>query len=129
MTDLQRCCRKRYRRKSVVSDGGRPPLDRVLQALSRERDRCILYCLTENEAVDIDELVDAVIELERDEPPATVPDGERRKVRTKLHHARLPKLEALGIVEYDKRNGAIRYRNPPPHFEDFLHLARELEED
>lgn len=128
MADHKPPFQKRHRIEAAVSDGGRPPLDRVLEALSRECDRCILYTLMENEVVELDDVIDEVLERESGEPATTASDDVRREIRAKLHHQRLPKLEDLGIVEYDHRNGSVRYRNPPPHFEKFLQLARELDE-
>ena len=128
MTKSKMGRRKRRLINDVVSDGGRQPLDRVLEALSRETDRYILYYLHENGSATFDELVDGVIAVGADEPPITVSDTVRREIRTNLHHKRLPKLEDLGIVEYDQRNGSVCYRNPPPHFRDFLQLARDLDD-
>lgn len=128
MINSKVCCRKRRLINEIVSDGGQPPLDRVLEALSQEIDRYILYYLYENESATFDDLVDGVIALDADEPPINISDNYRRKVRTKLHHKRLPKLESLGIIEYDQRNGSVRYRNPPPHFTEFLQLAQDLDD-
>lgn len=112
----------------VTVDGGRPALDRVLEGLSRKYDRCVLYHLMDCEPAEFEELVDAVVALETG-GAATVPTDVRTEIRIELYHMRLPKLEDLGIIEFDHRSGLIRYRNPPPHFEEFLHLARELDEE
>lgn len=110
----------------LVTDGGRPALDVVLEGLSRECDRYILYALAESEVVEFDDLVDTVAGHRSGEP---VPSDEvREETRLLLHHARLPKLEGLGIVEYDERTSVVRYRDPPRHFEEFLDLTRELDE-
>lgn len=121
-------CRRDGPRGQVTADGGRPALDRVLEGLSRERDRHILYHLMDNEPTEFDELVDAIAAVEAGRSAAAVPDDVHEEIRTKLYHMRLPKLEDLGIIEFDERSGAVRYRNPPPHFEEFLHLARDLDE-
>ena len=113
----------------IIVDGGRAALDRVLEALSQEQDRHVLYHLVDNESAEFDELVDVVAAAEIGTSAEVARDDERTEIRTKLHHVRLPKLEDLGVVEYDKRNGAVRYRSPPPHFEEFLQLAQHLEED
>lgn len=128
MTDPETRSGGRQSVGDVEPDGGLSPLDRVLEALSRETDRYILYYLTENEAVELDDLVDGLVTSETDQPPSAVSEELRREICIELHHERLPRLEDLGIVEYDHRTGAVRYRNPPQHLREFLELARELED-
>ena len=36
------------------------------------------------------------------------------QIRTRLHHADLPKLEGAGLVEYDARTATVRYREQAP---------------
>lgn len=115
-------------REQLTVDGGRPALDRVLEALSRREDRRILYYLMEHEPAEFNELVDAVAAMRTDSSVAVAADV-REEIELKLHHIRLPKLEDLGIIEYDHRSGTVRYRAPPTHFEEFIRLARELEEE
>lgn len=117
------------RHERACVDGGRPPLDRVLEGLSRELDRRILYHLADDEPAEFDDLVTAVGGDLSGESPDSIPADVESELRIRLHHVRLPKLERLGIVEYDPRSQAVRFRNPPPRFEEFLELARELEED
>lgn len=114
-------------RDPFSSDGGRTALDRVLKGLTRRYDRYVLYHLIENEPAEFDELVDAVVALETGRSAAAAPDGVREEIRAELHHTVLPKLQHLGIVEYDRRSDAIRYQNPPSYLEEFLHLVRELD--
>lgn len=37
---------------------------------------------------------------------------ERRRLTQQLAHCHVPKLEAHGVLEFDSRSGAIRYRQP-----------------
>lgn len=39
--------------------------------------------------------------------------GNRKHVTVKLHHIALPKLTALGFIEYDDRSRTVRYRESP----------------
>lgn len=39
--------------------------------------------------------------------------ADRKHVATKLHHVVLPKLAALGFIEYDDRSRTVRYRESP----------------
>lgn len=127
MTKPQSECWHEVSRGLITADGGRQALDRVLESLSREYDRCILYYLMDHEPADFEELVNEVVVLETDESAAVAPEEVCQEIRMRLYHKRLPKLADLGLIEYDERSGTVRYRNPPPNLEEFLHLARELE--
>jgi DNA-binding transcriptional ArsR family regulator len=48
-------------------------------------------------------------------------DGQTFEAR--LHHVHLPKLEDYGVLEYDSRSNAIRYR-PDAHTEKLLACLR-----
>ncbi|WP_425607419.1 DUF7344 domain-containing protein [Halomontanus rarus] len=39
-----------------------------------------------------------------------VSQKQRKRVKLTLHHRHLPKLDDAGLIEYDHRNGDIRYR-------------------
>jgi hypothetical protein len=68
--------------------------------LASERRRTVLAILDERPGpIDLDELAEAVVTRGRD---ADTP-GERERERTavELHHAHLPKMDALGVVDYD----------------------------
>lgn len=117
----------RQRGRGVVSDGGKEPLQRVLEALSIPHCRYLCYYLVENEPADVEECAAAVAARETDRPPSEVPASRCEDVEAMLVHNHLPRLADLRIVEYDPRSGAVRYRDPPPHFERFLELAREIE--
>jgi len=40
-------------------------------------------------------------------------DHDRERIRLFLRHRALPKLRALGLVDYDPRSETIRYRGDP----------------
>ncbi|WP_224447595.1 DUF7344 domain-containing protein [Haloprofundus salilacus] len=102
-------------------------LDAIFDLLSVARLRYVLYHLygmnsdvTETEAV-----VDAVCEYEaagteRADPPS------RNQVRIDLHHSKLPRLNAAGLVDYDPRQNEIRFYHSPS-LEEWLEHARHME--
>jgi hypothetical protein len=58
-------------------------------------------------------LVDLATGLSREESEAEDGrDTERGELTRELAHCHLPKLEAHGVLEFDSRSGAIRYRKP-----------------
>lgn len=111
-----------------TSDGGESYLDRVLAALSHPRRRLLLYYLQENDPVSIEDAATRIAAWERDEHADEVPEEVREKVLTSLYHGHVPKLTEQGIVDYDRRSGAIRFQDPPEELEALLELARSIDD-
>lgn len=44
-------------------------------------------------------------------------NGDREQMEIRLHHSHLPKLEALGVLDYEFRTGTIRFEDPPVELE------------
>lgn len=82
------------------------PPDRVVDAVAAERRRVLLSYLDgkRGEVASLVELVDHVAGREA--------DAEVERVAFALRYVHLPRLEADGLVEYDRRSGAVRYRGP-----------------
>lgn len=83
----------------------RAALDDLLEALARERRRRVLQYFRErdDDVATIEALSGYV--AAGDEGP-----DETEAIALTLHHVDLPKLAAAGIVEYDERSNAARYR-------------------
>ncbi|MFC7155045.1 ArsR family transcriptional regulator [Halomarina halobia] len=80
-------------------------LDRTLRLLAHHRRRAILELLIEVDdgGITFSRLVRAIARSEGED------DSE--SIRIDLHHCHLPRLADAGVVEYDHRSGAIRYRS------------------
>ncbi len=75
--------------------------------LAVERRRTTLEALEDvNGPVDLYDLAAAVAAGEADEPE--VDDDTVQRVALSLHHAHLPKMAQLGVVEYDAESTRIR---------------------
>lgn len=82
-----------------------PDLDATLDVLRSGHRREILYQLEDaaTDVVQLAELVDAWLAIN--------PDArDREAVAANLHHVQLAKLDEIGWIEYDARNGTVRYR-------------------
>lgn len=110
-----------------VSDGGRPKLDVVFDALSQRRRRYVLYYLQNHEPATVEEVAERVVAWERGVPVADVSSEDYDHVVTDLSHSHLPKLADERIIEYDRRSGAIRYRETSSLFDVFFRMAELLE--
>lgn len=99
-------------------------LDVIFEALSHRRRRFALYCLMQlpDGVAELSPLVEAVrtIEGAADEVEAPPPAGS---VETDLHHVHLPKLAQAGFVDYDRRQGTVRYEQVPA-LEEWVDHAR-----
>lgn len=120
--------------RSVRSSVTRDPtitdrLDADFDVLSDPHRRYLLYHLfsMDDDVTDLDAAVDAVCEYEAagtgsdDRPP-------REAVRTELHHVHLPRLRKVGLLDYDSRQGTIRF-DGRPSLEELTEHARYGEMD
>jgi len=76
--------------------------DAVFAALSHPRRRYLLSALTARDGEQpLARLATDVVAWEEDVPRENVSAEARRHCRIALHHVHLPKLAALGVVDYD----------------------------
>jgi len=70
-------------------------------ALGHPRRRRVLAMLADrDEAKSLARLATDVLAAERDQPPEAISPEARRQCRVALHHVHLPKLAALGVLDY-----------------------------
>lgn len=98
--------------------------DETLRLLAHERRRKALQHLSQaEEATTVDSLAERVAaETDPDHD-----DGVVKSVETDLHHVHLPKMDEVGVVDYDARSGTVRYR-PRPTVEELLDAVAERTE-
>lgn len=80
--------------------------DELFSLLGNERRRRTIRYLLENEVetVEVDTLA-AALAGEADDEPAS--GGDRQRVATSLAHTHLPKLEAAGVLDYDRDRNRV----------------------
>ncbi|MWG35814.1 DUF7344 domain-containing protein [Halomarina oriensis] len=93
-------------------------LDTAFDLLAARPRRAMLYRLADEGTVSSEALTTAVAEVQG--------DGDRRRARTTLTHAHLPRLVDSGVVSVDAGTEAVRYR-PSPTLESLLRWARRIE--
>jgi DNA-binding transcriptional ArsR family regulator len=85
-------------------------IDDVFDVLADEQRRHVLYCLQRTPGSEA--TVDALLE----DVSATLSEGNGRtrdEVVTNLRHVGLPKMSDVGLIEYDARNGVVRFPGEP----------------
>lgn len=85
-------------------------IDTHLSVLASTECRYVVYYFrrTPEDVASLDDLARFV---EANAGPAT--DRSREQLRAILHHKALPKLAESGVVEYDHREGSVRYHGTP----------------
>lgn len=115
------------RRSHGSIDGHRSRLDELLAALADSRRRNIVYYLRDAEQITIETLSRQVASWEHDTPASETTPEMRENALLDLTHAHLPALSEAGLVEYDRRSGAIRFRDPPAMLRPLLDTFRTIE--
>lgn len=81
----------------------------VFDAVSNERRRHVLYYLDERDNdVAMDSLVDWIASMEVG-ASERVADEHRERIATALHHAHLPRLADIGVIEYDQAARTVTF--------------------
>ncbi|MFP8891082.1 hypothetical protein ACLI4U_15135 [Natrialbaceae archaeon A-CW2] len=104
-------------------------VDDVFSLLNSPRRRFALYYLEQaDEPVAIEELAEAVAEMETEPETNTEPTGIETDVAISLHHNHLEKADSYEFIEYDRQSGEIRLLDSPPTFDLILTVAQVLEQ-
>lgn len=82
--------------------------DAVLDVCKHEHRRIVLAALADQrQSVSINDLAKAIVKYNH-HTPLTEADGKTiTGIQTALHHVHLPKLEAVGLVEYDSERQLV----------------------
>lgn len=98
----------------AISDG--PSEDELFEILSNRRRRYVVHALDQaGETMEIGAVAERVAAWENDVDESDLSYDERKRVYTALQQSHLPKMDDVGIVEYDKHRGIIE---PQPGLED-----------
>ena len=98
-----------------------PSLDEFYRMIGDHRRRALLYVLSESDTAthSVQRLADAVSGL-------MPPDTEPGDIEVELRHKHLPKLDSLGLLDYDARSEEVVYSGLD-RYETLLGWAKERE--
>jgi len=87
---------------------GELPLDHVFEILRNQRRRYALQYLKDvDEQVTLGELSENLAAWENDKPVQQINSTERKRVYVGLYQCHLPKMDAMGVVSFNKQRGII----------------------
>jgi hypothetical protein len=107
LTKLARADRPDY---SAANDPIRLPTDAVYRLLSNGRRRAVIAAvaaLDPEAETALGDLAQRIAAIEHDVPVARVGSGQRKSVYVSLLQCHLPKLDDAGVVDWDRRSGAV----------------------
>lgn len=95
--------------------------DLVFDVLSSPRRRYVLYYLREHDgSVELSELSSQVAAWENETPVEELTDQERKRVYVSLYQTHIPKLNDVGLVEYDQQSGVVTLTERVDQIDDYL---------
>jgi hypothetical protein len=101
--------------------------DKVFRVLSDDYRRCVLYYLLDRESATVDELATVLTgwtQAREDAFEIATPD-DRTRVRAKLHHVYLPRIDGAGFVHYEYDSGEVELETVPDMLDAVLERALE----
>jgi hypothetical protein len=104
-------------------------VDTVLGLLSERRRRYTLYYLTEQDRpVHIDEVVEAVAEMETNSNQSNIPEEKWNQIEITLQHNHLPKIDDAEFIEYNSDEMSLQLIDKPQNFDIITTVAKVLED-
>lgn len=123
-------------KKAVGNNSDKPSIDEIFTILSDSRRRHVLSILMDHgEELTISQLAEKVASRDngppRNEVPnkksqfrSEVPEDRVTRITTSLHHADIPKMDQVGLVEFDPAHNTIRATEHVNQMEHLLALAQ-----
>ncbi len=98
--------------------------DETFDLLSNHRRRYTLHYLKANgEHAEIGQLSDYVAAWENDIPPNEVSYDQRKRVYTSLQQVHLPRMDKMGVIEFDDREGVIELTPAAQQLDIYLEIV------
>jgi len=96
-------------------------LDQVFEILKNQRRRYVLQYLDEvEEEVSMSDLAEEIAAWENDKPVSQLSSSERKRVYVGLYQCHLPKMDSMGVVEFNKPRGRIDRGENADVFDDYI---------
>lgn len=103
-------------------------LDEILGALANQHRRFALYYLQNETEAEIEELARHVAAWSAKKPIGEVTDDELQPLIMEFQHNHLNRLRDAGFIDYNERNGTIRYDSSSKILKALLGVLAPLEQ-
>lgn len=95
--------------------------DLVFDILSSPRRRYVLYYLRKTgEPVPLNDLAEQVAAWENETAVEDLSDQERKRVYVSLYQTHIPKLDSVGLVDYEQDSGMVSLTDRAHQLDDYL---------
>ncbi len=95
--------------------------DVIFDVLSSSRRRYVLYYLSQHEEpVELPALAEEVAAWETESTVEELSSQERKRVYVSLYQTHIPKLEEVGLVDYDQDSGQVSLTDQSTQIQGFL---------
>ncbi|MDT3435755.1 hypothetical protein [Haloarcula sp. 1CSR25-25] len=106
---------------SQEQDDSGASLDVIFEILKNSRRREVLHYLRErDEQVSLGELAEHVAAIENDTTTDALTSSERKRVYVGLYQCHLPKMDDIGVVDFNQDRGHITLTEMAEDFEKYL---------
>jgi len=103
------------------SNGSELSKDEVFELLRNSRRRTVIRYLRSGDGeASLSELAEHTAALENDIEVAELSSDQRKRVYIGLYQCHLPKMDSLGVVEYDKNRGTVELQESVSQLEPYM---------
>jgi len=109
-------------------DGQRLTTTDVFDVLKNDRRRAVIRYLHEHGGVaELSDVAEHVAARENDTAVRRLTSQERKRVRIALYQCHLPRMDALGVVDFDSDRGTVALRDAASQVQTYLELDPETD--
>ncbi|OYR48368.1 hypothetical protein [Halorubrum sp. Ea8] len=111
-----------------TGDGQRLTTTDVFDVLKNDRRRAVMRYLHEHGgSAELSDVAEHVAARENDTAVRQLTSQERKRVRIALYQCHLPRMDALGVVDFDNDRGTVALRDAASQFQVYLELDPEAD--
>jgi hypothetical protein len=105
-------------------------LDVIFEVLKNERRRLALkYLRTEESTVSLGTLAEHIAAIENDKDESMIRSDERKRVYVGLYQCHLPKMDDMGIVEFNRDRGLIELTDTADQLYEYIDSQEQPDQD
>lgn len=98
-----------------------PTTDQVFEILKNRRRRAVIRYLDSHDGYgELSDVAEHIAAAENDTTVQQLGSQERKRVRIALYQCHLPKMDSVGIIDYDGDRGTIRLRDSAAEMQRYL---------